>query len=271
MKRCTKGKSCGATCIDRRERCVLELGPSVNKTTNKVVSLIQRSSQTAAPTIDSLSKEFQEEAKTHIETVAKKLEERQRIGNQFFMKDPEGLVEWNKKMEPLENLTDAQRAAIGFYVSNKGYYKDVNQFLRTGKEAGDPERDKLVKFTAQNLKEGTANLPAKATELDRAVSGKFAQQLENLKVGTVIEDKGFGSYTNKGHPTLDMFLSKVDSNAILNVKSKTARDISLITQYNEGEHLISPGGKFRVVDIQPKGFYSRKTGGYLPYYFLEEI
>ena len=28
-KMCTKGKSCGATCIDARERCELELGPLV--------------------------------------------------------------------------------------------------------------------------------------------------------------------------------------------------------------------------------------------------
>lgn len=31
MKRCTKGKSCGATCIDGSERCVLELGPEVSQ------------------------------------------------------------------------------------------------------------------------------------------------------------------------------------------------------------------------------------------------
>lgn len=31
MKRCMRGKSCGATCIDRSERCVLELGPEISK------------------------------------------------------------------------------------------------------------------------------------------------------------------------------------------------------------------------------------------------
>jgi len=36
MKRCTKGKSCGATCIDRRERCVLELGPIISKSVHNV-------------------------------------------------------------------------------------------------------------------------------------------------------------------------------------------------------------------------------------------
>lgn len=40
MKRCTKGKSCGATCIDRSERCVLELGPVISKSLTKVRSRI---------------------------------------------------------------------------------------------------------------------------------------------------------------------------------------------------------------------------------------
>jgi len=43
-KRCTKGKSCGATCIDARERCELELGPEVSSSTSKVRNLVNRSS-----------------------------------------------------------------------------------------------------------------------------------------------------------------------------------------------------------------------------------
>ena len=39
-KRCSKGKSCGATCIDPRERCVLELGPLVSATIRKARRLI---------------------------------------------------------------------------------------------------------------------------------------------------------------------------------------------------------------------------------------
>ena len=34
-KRCTRGKSCGATCIDRSERCNLELGPLVSPAVGK--------------------------------------------------------------------------------------------------------------------------------------------------------------------------------------------------------------------------------------------
>lgn len=41
IKRCTKGKSCGATCIDARKRCVLELGPLISAPISNVKSLIQ--------------------------------------------------------------------------------------------------------------------------------------------------------------------------------------------------------------------------------------
>lgn len=41
-KRCTKGKSCGATCIDPRERCNLELGPLVSPSVAKVVNLLEK-------------------------------------------------------------------------------------------------------------------------------------------------------------------------------------------------------------------------------------
>jgi len=271
-KKCGKGKSCGATCIDPRERCVLELGPLIDKATKKVVALIQRSSQTAAPTIDSLSEKLQEKAETNVRMTDFRIEKKRQPGDQFFSKDPEGLARWNSRFEVLQNLTDAQKAAVGFYGENvKEYYKDVNQFLRSGQKTGNPETDNLVKFTAQNLKEGLQRLPAEPKELERAVSGNFAQQLGNLKVGAVIEDKGFGSYTDKGGPTLNQFISKTEPNAVLMVKSKTARDVSRMMEYDEGEHLSIPGTKYRVVDIQPEGFYSRKTGGYVPTYTLEEV
>lgn len=37
-KRCTRGKSCGATCITRSDRCVLELGPAVSESITRVRS-----------------------------------------------------------------------------------------------------------------------------------------------------------------------------------------------------------------------------------------
>jgi hypothetical protein len=40
-KGCSKGKSCGATCIDARERCVLELGPLVSPSVSKVANMLE--------------------------------------------------------------------------------------------------------------------------------------------------------------------------------------------------------------------------------------
>lgn len=37
---CTKGKSCGATCISRKKRCVLELGPLVSRAVGKASNFI---------------------------------------------------------------------------------------------------------------------------------------------------------------------------------------------------------------------------------------
>lgn len=43
-KNCQRGKSCGGTCIDPRERCVLELGPLLQDGTSKVKGLLAKRS-----------------------------------------------------------------------------------------------------------------------------------------------------------------------------------------------------------------------------------
>ena len=283
-KTCSKGKNCSATCIAASKICLVSMSPPVTDASNKMAKFL-KSRQTPggtftkakgvgkAPTINSLTTEsLREKAESNIRLIDYRLENKRRVGDQVFSNEPEKLARWNSQYAPLQNLTNEQKAALGFYGENvKQYYKDVNQFLRSGKSPTELETDSVVKFTVQNLKEGLARLPAEPKELRRAVSGKFAQQLDNLKVGSVIEDKGFGSYTDKGAPTLNQFISKTEPNAVLTVKSKTARDVSEAMEYNEGEHLSMPGTKYRVVDIQPKGFYSRKTGEYSPEYILEEI
>ena len=41
-KRCSKGKSCGTTCIDHGKLCVLDLGPLIGKSTTKVVNMLHQ-------------------------------------------------------------------------------------------------------------------------------------------------------------------------------------------------------------------------------------
>jgi hypothetical protein len=115
--------------------------------------------------------------------------------------------------------------------------------------------------------------PAKVEELGRAVTGNFATGLGSLKPGDVITDKGFGSYTDKGNPVYDQFFSKTGPNAAIRVLNpKGAREVAPVMEYSrEGEHITLPGTKLRLVDVQEKGVYSRKTGGYIPQYTFEEI
>ena len=42
VRNCTRGKSCGATCITRPDRCNLELGPRIQESLPKVRSLIEQ-------------------------------------------------------------------------------------------------------------------------------------------------------------------------------------------------------------------------------------
>jgi hypothetical protein len=132
----------------------------------------------------------------------------------------------------------------------------------------------MAEFIAGNLRTGLERLPpAKVEQLERAVSGSFATSLGKLKPGDIIEDKGFGSYTNKGAPVRDTFFKKDQPNAAIRiVNPKTAREVAPVMEYSrEGEHISMPGTRYKLVDVVEKGVYSRKTMGYIPQYTFEEI
>ena len=179
-----------------------------------------------------------------------------------------------KTYENFKKLSDDQLAALGLYGRNQPkYYLDVNKFLRTGSMEGmTPETQQIVQNIVSNMNSALDTLPASLeTDLARAVSGPGAKNLQNLKVGDIIEDKGFGSYTTAGKPsTLDQFLRQGEDNAIMEVTSRNARDVSPIMQYQrEEEHILRPGTKLRVTGIGGSSF-SRKVG-YVPTYLFEEI
>jgi hypothetical protein len=92
----------------------------------------------------------------------------------------------------------------------------------------------------------------------------------DLKPGQVIEDKGFGSYSDSGGPNISPFFRKDDKNIVMVVKGKTFKNVSPIMPYQEGEHLARPGTRLKLVEIQPEGFYHRKTGA-VPTYVFEEV
>jgi hypothetical protein len=181
-----------------------------------------------------------------------------------------------KVVAPFQKMNADEKAALALYGQDGvKFYAQVNQLLRSGQmEDSSPGKVKMAEFISGNLRSGLEKMPAAtAPELQRAVSGSFAQQLTQLKQGDVIADKGFGSYTDKGAPTLYQFIRNGESNAVIRiVNRKTAREVAPVMEYNrEGEHISLPGTRYRLVDIQEQGVYSRKTGGYVPQYTFEEV
>jgi hypothetical protein len=177
---------------------------------------------------------------------------------------------------PFQKMNENEKAALSLYGQDGiKYYQQVNQLLRSGKmDDSTPDKVKMAEFIGGNLRSGLEKVPpAKVEELSRAVSGNFATQLGKLKPGDVIEDKGFGSYTDKGTPVLNQFIRSGQTNAVIRiVNPKTARLVAPVMEYNqEGEHISMPGTRYRLVDIQEKGEWSRKLNDYVPKYTFEEI
>jgi phage shock protein A len=180
------------------------------------------------------------------------------------------------RMAPFQKMNGDEKAALALYGQDGvKFYQQVNQLLRSGQmEDSSPDKVKMAEFISGNLRSGLEKLPpAKVEELQRAVSGNFAQGFGKLNVGDVIEDKGFGSYTNKGAPTLNQFIKTDQPNAVIRILNpRSAREVAPVMEYDsEGEHISLPGTKYRLVSVEEKGVHSRKTGGYIPQYTFEEV
>ena len=280
-KRCTKGKSCGATCIDARERCELELGPLVSPSLSKVTNMLESrkgGTTTGAaissapltqptPTRDSLPEYWKERADMGERKYDSKVEKNSvtHTGDR-----PPALTE---KMKPYTRLSSDEKASVQMYGAAGGkeeLYGDLNMKLRTGQSPPDDKKE-AVSFVEQNLTKALAKLPDSPGEYNRAVSGGGAQALSGIKPGDIIEDKGFGSYSNRGGSDISPFLSRNTDNIVMNVNAKRFKNISPVTPYDEGEHLSTPGTKLQLTRIDPKGTWSRKLNDYVPTYFFEEV
>lgn len=216
---------------------------------------------------------MEQEAARVKERMNKRLEE----GISFYKPEQKApiLAAREEAIKDFRKLSDDQLAALGLYGENKNkYYRDVNRFLRTGSMEGIPaERQQIVQNIVSNLNGALDRLPASSdTKFERAVSGGGARGLRNLKVGDIIEDKGFGSYTIAGKPvTLDQFFRQGDDNALISVTSRNARKVSPAMEFErENEHIIRPGAKFRVTEIIENGHRSRVVGS-MPTYVFEEV
>ena len=191
------------------------------------------------------------------------------------------------RMEKYHKMTPDQQAALGMYGENvHKYYQTLNNRLRTGQRSDDDNENAMYDYMNDNLRSALETLEPKDAgtfkrftngkeseepySFNRAVSGDFVDKLSELEVGDEIEDGGYGSYTNRGGPALDMFFDKnTPKNAAIRLApGSKLRDISPVTEYQEGEHLSMPGQRFRVKEVIPDGHYSRKVGN-VPLYVLE--
>jgi hypothetical protein len=213
--------------------------------------------------------------------VRDRMDERLEEGIKYWTPEQRApILEVRKEMEKdFRKLSDDQLGALGLYGENKQkYYRDVNKFLRTGSMEGIPaERQQIVQNIIANLNGALDKLPAAPqTELARAVSGGGARNLANLKVGDVIEDKGFGSYTLRDKVTaLDQFFRSGQDNALMRVTSRNARNVSPVMEFQrESEHILRPGTRLRVVEvIEPGGANAHRSRvvGSMPTYIFEEV
>jgi len=209
--------------------------------------------------------------------------DRQLNSRQFY--DPETnakiRAQSEARLKPFMDLDDDEKASLHLYgtdtiapgSTSAKYYAITNKMLRgTDIKNVSPEHLEMAKFISQKLSSALKKLPAEVKDLDRAVSGNVVASLANLKPGDVFEDKGFGSYTDQGTPTLNTFMSENGPNAVITMRSKTARRVAAVMEYEgEGEHISLPGTKYKLVEMKEKGVYSRKAGGYVPQYIFEEV
>ena len=184
-----------------------------------------------------------------------------------------------EQYKAFKKLSDDELGSLGLYGENKNkYYRDVNKFLRTGSMEGIPaERQQIVQNIVSNMNSALGKLPAsEQTQFSRAVSGGGARNLANLKVGDVIEDKGFGSYTLRDKvTTLDQFFRSGQDNALMQVTSRNARNVAPVMEFQrESEHILRPNSRLRVVQIlQPDepGAHRSRAVGSMPTYIFEEV
>lgn len=219
-----------------------------------------------------LNEEQQDKVKDASRLLSKRVE--RRLGKSPFDDELDTTTDKYKenidRMRPYMSLPDEQKSAINLYGQDgTQYYAMLNRQLRTGDMEGlTPEDVEMNKFIHKNLTDALSTLPPKNGDVFRAVSGAGADQLANLKPGDVYEDKGFGSYSDNQR-SIGMFIKRDKSNAVITVRSSTARNVSPVMEYDEGEHLSLPGTKYKLVEVSSS--YSGKLEKDIPHYIFEEV
>lgn len=185
-KMCTKGKSCGATCIDAREWCELELGPQFQSALPKVREVIQRA-RSVAENYDTLD--------TPEKAVA------------WLDKRKEDMAGWGLTETQINNLVETRPKFITMGVEPSGFTNDsdlIRGVDKVGTRADSPYRDKgkgdfgdlLFKANTYKLTHDItqalydmdpSDYPKNPTDLSRILTSYGANTREVIKA---LADKG---------------------------------------------------------------------------------
>jgi hypothetical protein len=267
-KRCTKGKSCSATCINANKTCQLDLSKSSATALSKVAEKISSEAETGVVSRDELPEYWQERVDFGELRYNRKLEKASTLHT------GETTPALQEKMEPYTKLSRDEKASIQMYgaAGNKEQIYDVmNMKLRTGEEPPSDKKE-AVEYTTYHLRKALDKLPDTKGEFYRAVANEsVAKALAGLSPGDVLVDKGFGSYSDSGGPNISPFFDKDSQhNVVMIVQGKRFKNVSPVMPYQEGEHLSRPGTQLKLVKVEPQGFQHRKIG-YVPTYYFEEV
>lgn len=236
-KRCVRGKSCSATCIDPRETCLVELPIPTQESVLKVRGLIKK------------------------------------LNNQppVEIMPAEGV----KKVRPKakQELTESEKKAISQYTSSEEglsvSYKLINECLRSpitcyNKFADAKRTQEFERITAE-LDSALKKLP-KNTNGDAYYRGILVKnssglaytlykKLENAKPGQKFKDPAFGSYSANRSVAEDFALKNSgERNIIFINRSKKLTPIAAYSlEPGEEEALMPRGSQHTIRSVTKEG------------------
>lgn len=262
-KRCTKGKSCGATCIDARERCELELGPLVSPSLSKVTNMLESrkgsgSGVTSAPATTTpvqpagqvTPKPAADSAQAERAAMMKRLDDEDREKAAFKVRQ----AGYDKAQEAAASkLTTRDTQAIKDYTSMSGGsgmrgFKKLNRCLRSPEmcsdKAGAEAYEKELKAALKKLPKNKAGDP-----FYRGVtSDALYKQLENAQPGTVLKDPGYGSYSaDKRQTSSFMLVGAKGANVLFVSRNKNLTPVSKFSKVEIEAEAIMPSNQQQTI------------------------
>lgn len=257
-KRCTKGKSCGATCISAKKECLVDLpggkpgsngGKSLHDSTSKARDLVKARTGKGGPVSPQLTPQPkpQPQTRTDAQAAAAKLKQQRQKEREAkslekaksgMGKDLDAAVAKTKKnpaggqplsqseirkREKLEQSGEAQKImnkrqdaaklefsspeakSIRTYTSDRdirgvNQYQNLNNCLRNPGACKNAEEAKKLQEGLDNalkvLPKNTDNFEFKRAIPVSKETAELYDFLRNAKPGTILQDKGYGSFSS---------------------------------------------------------------------------